>query len=180
MKSVLLFLAMVPFLCKAQSDEKALPVDSATGKITYTEVVQVDSANADALFSRAKLAISKLFNSSSAVTDLSDQESKQIVAKGLVRPVVSDGMMKRDMGEVDFVCTIQCRDGRYKYTFTDFAQKSNAWPNTLGELEQKKVPKITAATWQRIKDFTNDKIVKAISDLKKIMSNSASSNGDNW
>lgn len=180
MRPLLLAIFLIPFFANAQTVTNVLPLDSATQKYTYTEVVKVDSASADALYSRAKVALAKLFVSGKDVSQVNDDNAKQVVGKGFTECITSDGMMKRNFGKIWFVLTIQCKDGRYKYTITDFEQESTAWPYTLGALEQEKVKLITKNTWNRIRSYTADQMTTLIADLKKIMSNAANSNSSNW
>ena len=57
---LLIFSFLIPFFVKARSASD-LPYDFAIQKYTYTEVVKVDSVSANILYSRAKVALAKLF-----------------------------------------------------------------------------------------------------------------------
>ena len=51
------------FALSNSSSGQTLPIDSTTGKITYTEVVKVDSITKDQLYSRALVWFTKTFKS---------------------------------------------------------------------------------------------------------------------
>jgi hypothetical protein len=93
---------------------------NAQGMYEFTEVVKLDSASADKLYSNAKLFIVDAFKSGKDVTQLNDDNSKTIAASGndkiVTKGFVGSAIDKR----VKFRILIQCKDGRYKYTINNF------------------------------------------------------------
>ncbi|MCY2955669.1 MAG: DUF4468 domain-containing protein [Planctomycetota bacterium] len=67
-------------LLSNSSSGQTLPIDSIAGKITYTEVVKVDSATKDQLYSRALEWFANTFKSAKNAIDLSDRGSGFIKA----------------------------------------------------------------------------------------------------
>jgi hypothetical protein len=69
-----------------QKETPKLPVDSSTNKITYSEVVYVDSlADKQELFSRTREWFAKTYNSSNNVIQMEDKENGKIVGKALIQ-----------------------------------------------------------------------------------------------
>jgi hypothetical protein len=175
MKTLLLFTSLIIRLsCLAQTND--LPKDES-GKIVFTEVVKVDSADANQLFSRAQVAISSLFKSAKDVIQVKDEASKQIVAKGLLEAY----------GFVKFETTIQCKDGRYKYTITNLEHTNDPrykYSYAGGALENEKPVCgtffINKHAWDKIKETTKTQIDDAIVRLKKSMASPAAGNSDKW
>lgn len=62
MKKILYILFLLPVFCRGQNIK--LPIDSDTKKITYQEVVHVDSASKDELYLRAREWFARNFVSS--------------------------------------------------------------------------------------------------------------------
>jgi len=157
-----------------------MPLDSQTGLYTYSEVVTADSVGTEQLYSRAKVAITKLFNSGKDVTQVTDDNNFQIIGKGFTT-VIAKAFMASVPLDIWFTLTIQCRDGRYKYIVSNFEQKGNSYASyTYGALEQDKPRGMPEKTWQQVKKETDDKMKDMVFELKKIMSSSSNSNSDNW
>ncbi len=181
-KITFLFL-FLPFFSFAQNDSLNLHFDSSTQKITYSEVVKIDSVSAEDLLSRAKITLTNLFVSGKDVTQIIDENAKQIVGKGFLVPVISNGLMKMAAGKVWFTLTIQCREGRYKYTLTNFEHEGNPgtmWPQSNGPIESFNNHVLTRAQYQRLRDYIYNDIKNFIPKMKSEMANSSNSNSKNW
>jgi len=164
-----LILLLIPIFSFCQS-----PVNS-NGKIEYTEVVSVDSAKAADLFSRSKLYITNAFKSGKDVTQLVDDETKTIVGKGVLKIYINAGLGIMWDVYVHFKTTIQCRDGRYKYSLTEF--EAELIGGSTDALEEEKPKSYTKKMWASLKEQTNSTINEMIIDLKKQMS---STKNDAW
>jgi|SRR6185312_6067628 len=115
MKKIILVALMLPMFCFAQKD--AIP-KNADGNYEYTEVVNVDSASAEKLYSNAKLFIVDAFKSGKDVTQLNDDISKTVAGTGAIQ-IYLKGLTSGTQ-YVSFKLNIQCKDGRYKYDFSNF------------------------------------------------------------
>lgn len=104
-----------------QNETPSLPIDSVTGKITYSEVVIADSSVSKVeLFSRAREWFAKRYNSSINVIQMEDKESGKIVGKALTQ-VYHKAMGKTyESGHINYTISLYFKDGRYKYEITDF------------------------------------------------------------
>ena len=119
--SALAFLSISSVL--GQTNTPNLPIDSLSGKITYTEVVYVDSlANKQELFSRAREWFAKAYKSSTKVIQMEDKESGKLVGKALMKVYFKERIGNRYLpgGYINYTISIYIKDGRYKYEITDF------------------------------------------------------------
>lgn len=106
------------------------PMDSTTGKITYTEVVKVDStATKDELYSRAREWFAKAYKSSTNVIQMEDKESGKIVGKALTQVFYQAMKSNYSGGYFHYTISIYIKDGRYKYEVTDFYHTGQASPH---------------------------------------------------
>ena len=104
-----------------QKETPKLPIDSLTSKITYSEVIYVDSlANKQELFSRAKEWFAKAYKSSTNVIQMEDKESGKIIGKALMQVYHKAFGSNYPSGYINYTISIYIKDGRYKYEVTDF------------------------------------------------------------
>ncbi len=104
-----------------QNETLNLPIDSTTGKITYTEVVSVDSlANKQELFSRAREWFAKAYMSSTKVIQMEDKESGKIIGKALIQVYYKFMKQLPSGGYINYTISIYIKNGKYKYEITDF------------------------------------------------------------
>jgi hypothetical protein len=105
----------------SQKETPNLPIDSLTNKITYTEVVSVDSsAKKQELFSRAREWFAKAYKSSTNVIQMEDKESGKIIGKALMQVYHKAMGREYPSGYINYTISIYLKDGRYKYEITDF------------------------------------------------------------
>lgn len=95
-----------------------LPIDKTTNKITYTEVVSVDSVSKDILYQRAKIWMVNYFkNENFSIQNL--EEGKLVkTASFAVSYDIGKGYIATEQD--NFNISIIVKDGKYKYEFTDF------------------------------------------------------------
>lgn len=116
--SFLLFLFFTPLYISAQ--EITVPVDDETSLITYQEVV-TEEGDREAFFNRSISWINKYYANPVDVTKTRDPESG--VIKGLhrfrIKNTLEDGT-QTDAGTVQYRFTLEFKEGRYRYTLTEF------------------------------------------------------------
>jgi len=126
MKNLILVLSTVLFCLftlniKAQMEWPTMPVDSVSKKISYSEVVYVDStASKDQLFSRSREWFAKTYKSANSVIQMEDKESGKIVGKAIMQVYHKALGANFESGYINYTITIYVKDGRYKYEFSDF------------------------------------------------------------
>lgn len=131
-------------------------VTAQDSTFTISKVVKVDSVLKEALYTRAKLWIATSYNSAQNVIQLDDKENNTIVVKALFSVTASAGLMSRqEEGLVKYTLTIQCKDGRYKYTLEDFIHECTVGYGSGGNLNNKKPDcgnfSLPKAGWEDIK-----------------------------
>jgi len=164
---------LIFFLCIANlvhgQDQEAY--DSV--KFEFTKVVSVEGMNAQTLYSNAKLFIAKAFVSAKEVTQLADEKSNTIVAKGIFQiPYEGTGAFAylKDF-LTRFTLEIRTKDNKYQYILNDFivAQPdfyyngdnlSELYAKKKGEMNKKGHKKLwdamKASAYSYVQDFTKD------------------------
>jgi len=94
------------------------PVDSTTGKIYFSGVVEKPGISKDLIYTRTKIWIAQTFNSAKAVINMDDKESGIIKVKGNYS---EDTLLNKRVytKTTQFNLFIYFKDGRYKYDVTD-------------------------------------------------------------
>ena len=156
-------LALIVFAFAAKAQTQTFPIDTATKKIAYSEVIQLNGVTKDELYKRAKnLGIA------GNGTQKDDPAQGIYVYKGSISvtyPAPQYGM--KHTGKVEFLVTIACKDGRYKYIITNFEHiREGASGGKLeGSVPQCGKTMLTLAGWGVIKKQTMeymDKFTKAL------------------
>jgi hypothetical protein len=177
---VLLLLVFLPFTLFSQNG--VLPISEETGKITYQSVVQVDGTSKNDLYKRGKTWFINTFSSSENVIEYEDKEEGIIMGKGLF-PVKANMV---SAGHVRFTIKIEFKDGRYRYTLTDFwhtgEYDSSYDSNTVGDLKEEKpggfMGGMGKRAWNKIKEQTNFHATQMLASLKEKMDAKAAN--DDW
>ena len=153
-------LALVSFLCLNIFAQ--LPVDSKTNKISYKEIIEKASLTQRDIHLRAKnwVAAKKL-------KKVSDDGMKMVYsgAIGVKYPSVVKGRFEN--GRVNYKLTIYCKDGKFKYIFTNFEHEADH--ASCGGLESESSSCnrhfLVPASWSKIKNQTETKMNELIKDL---------------
>lgn len=106
-----------------------LPRDNVTNKITYEEVVDVQGKQADELYRKILAWFKMYYKNPGEVIRENDSIGKSVTGKPRFRisnPPDKEGT-RTDGGLVQYTITIAAKDGRFKYTLTDFNWKGNSY-----------------------------------------------------
>lgn len=148
-----------------------LPIDSSTNKVTYYEVVKVDTAlKKDILFLNAE----KWTERNLQVEELK-ADSHKILCVGTMLMTESKGILEKNSGRFTYEFIIEIKDGRYRYMFTNFVyNKYTVDKNGKKQYEHhKKIEEPKAAGWNKLwyrhKATLDLKIKAMITDLKENM-----------
>ena len=162
---------------------QTLPVDPATNQIAYSEVVDVPGVSKADLYVRAGTWFSRTFRSAKSVLELQDKEAGKLIGNGSIPVTIKVPIVgATDAGSVAATITIQCKDGKYKYSFENLTHSRPFGANTQqwvdgGPLEQEK-PKVgmmmrpSKREWSSIKESVDKDIKGMIDGLKKNMAKS--------
>lgn len=141
------------------------------GQDKYSEVVKIDSASVDQLYSRAKIFVTNAFKEPKEVTQLTDDAGKTVTAKGIFK--VAPHGWPVHTSHVAFQLTIASKEGRYKYEFADVVyhyQSGSATKRFESSLDAEEFKGLTKKQWERVKGDAKETIENLISRLKKQMS----------
>lgn len=110
----------------AFSQSNNLPIDEETGLITYQEVVEEEGSKQE-FFNRAIGWINNFYKNPVDVTKTRDPESGKI--KGIhrfkIKDIDEDGT-NIDAGVVQYEFILELKDGRYRYTLTNFVLRQSS------------------------------------------------------
>ncbi len=154
----------------------SLPVDDS-GKITFSEVISLDSTSKEGLFQRASSFFRNLAANSRGT------KTKDIVTEGsqislpLSFKVYHEFPVKSPHGIIKYNLRIEVRQGRYRYIATDFVfhyLKRNRYGKFV-EVKGKSKPLETHSfkgqqnLWEAHKTRLNEEIASLVADLKQSM-----------
>ncbi len=159
-----LLIVAVSYFSQAQS----LTLDEDTKKQSIVEVVTVKVPKAT-LLSRAKK-----WATTNKLTPVAKHEASDYVGKGILTLVYpSNTPGKTDIGEISYTVTISCKEGKYRYEFTDFVHAGTKGKGSGGEFERKEPAcqktMLTMASWAKIHADTEAQIKELIEKLKNDM-----------
>lgn len=132
MKKIALFATLLVIVTIAFAQKPAqlpvpdLPIDERTGLVTYQDVVKQEGTP-QVLYDRAMTWVKKYYKNTSEVIKSADAEKCVIEMRSSVRifSKQKDGtMMQKNIVYYNF--KLECRDGRYRYTITNFNEKAAA------------------------------------------------------
>jgi hypothetical protein len=107
-----------------------LPVDSATHRITYTGIVDVPGATKLELYSRAREWYATTFGSSKAVLEMDDKDAGKLIGKAYASFGFAGSIGKPLEWPMWRTIKVEVKDGRYRYTLTDFQLGSPSQPQS--------------------------------------------------
>jgi hypothetical protein len=135
MKKIIL-LGLLLYTTTSYCQELQLPIDENTQKVTYENVKEVDNTSKAELYYRAISWVNKTYKSSKDVIQYSDKDVGKIILKPTYFSYVKSLFGSVLIGQWNYVLTIQVKDNKYKYTFTDFYEEAtNKNCKSLGAIE---------------------------------------------
>ncbi len=151
-----------------------MPKDE-NGKITYLDVVKTDSIPADSLSKRIKNWVKYTYPKSNVTID---SAAHTIALRGRFLVYINPGVLKEIHGAIRYDLSLEWKDDRYRYTFTNFVfeyykQDKNYKYNPTGNtrnLEDEKFPG-WQGPWIKHKNTTDAHVKAKIEDLKKAVEN---------
>jgi hypothetical protein len=151
-----------------------MPKDE-TGKITYLDVVKLDSIPSDTIYKRLKNWVKFTYPLSKTTID---SVTKSIATRGRFLVYINPGVLKEIHGAIRYDLTIELKGNRYRYMFTNFVfeyykQDKFYKFNPTGKekpLEDEKFPG-WQAPWEKHKYNTDAHVKAKVADLKKSLEN---------
>ena len=165
------------FNLKAQDVSAIVPVDPDTKLITYKEVVTVPG-NPGELFNRAIEWINKQYKNPTDATKVRNPATGLIEIIHRIEITKDDNGMTRPAGIVDYSMKLEMKEGRYRYTITNFNYKDVSRKPIEMWLDKKDKAYITA--WDNNLKQVDDATRKLIESLKLGMQPPIPVKEDKW
>lgn len=99
-----------------------VPIDEKTNKIVYQEVVEVEGSKRD-LFNRCIDWVNNFYKNPVSVTKVRNFESGKIKGSHQFRITDEENAYSKNAGIVMYSFLIEFKNGRYRYTISDFLEK---------------------------------------------------------
>ena len=160
-KLFLLAILFTSFLAQAQDPLK------------FSDVITVENISQKELFGRAKIWLAKTYKSSKDVIQTSDAETGQYLGKALFQFSPKSFMGSEAVkGNINYVISIYCKDGKYKYVIEDFRHEKFGLLTTAeeGEFTMFGSSKgFKKKTWEDMKKQSEEEAKGLIESLKMAM-----------
>jgi hypothetical protein len=159
-----------------QSNIPDIPIDDDTKLITYKEVVK-EKGSKDEFFDRGFAWYHKFFKNPADVIKETNKEDG--IIKGVARMQIynEEKGVKSLKGVIEFTITTEFKDGRYRYTITNFNLKQASyfplerWLNTKEDAYKGNVNKYL----NQIDTYINDMIKNLVDAMEPVVKKK-----DNW
>lgn len=144
MKPILftLFLILPSFIL---SQELATEPYYKNGKITFQDVRQLPERSKDEMYLAAISWVNSYFENSKAVIQSKDKNAGRLILKGNF--LVHTNRLYH--GRAEFILTLEFKEGRYRYTFTNFRYILNQPNNFVDQPFEDPKPANTWMGWWR-------------------------------
>jgi hypothetical protein len=171
-KIILKSMAIMLFTFCQHAGFSQLPINK-DGKVEYTDVVNVDSVTATKLLEASRIFITKEFVSGKDVTQFTDEQAKSVMGKGWFPATAIKALGMTWGGDVWFTLLVQCKDYKYRYSFTDFKFRYHAsmYQTYYANMEDDHCQGLNKKQWARVKDQVDQIVTSMITDLKKQTAN---------
>jgi len=170
-------LIFVGLNAEAQTPTVKMPIDPETKLITYKEVVTVPGTPAE-LYNRAIEWINKQYKNPADATKVRDQASGIIEIVHRIELKKTEQGAELVAGRVDYSMKLELKDGRFRYTITNFNMKDisrQPFERYLNKQDKAYIP-----AWddylKQVDDFTRN----LIESLKQGMQAPAEKKPDTW
>jgi hypothetical protein len=164
--------------------EPTLPVDTATSKVLFTGVVDIQGITKGELFDRFSVWFAKTYVSSKEVIQLQSRESGTIIGKGAIPVTVTFpplGLVAGLYGEtpygvVYYTISVYMKDEKYKYEITDFIHEGNVKGTdvSMGRIEGWRQSKIGPDAQKEIRIQTKQKVDELVAAMQRFVANAGS------
>jgi hypothetical protein len=156
---------------------QTLPTDPETKKITYQETLAMDSLSKAQLYERCKNWMTNYYKSTKF--DADDKISKVAMSGYFIVTLSYDFKYKSDYN-VSYTITFNLKEGKYRYTITDFAvYKVASGPKTIQPAEAAHAKMATANKKEFVTQVTAE-INKIIEDMKVAIKSGKMKDQDDW
>ena len=152
------------------------------GKVTYSDVVQLQGVTKEEMYNRVKLWFIETYNSSKDVIQLDDKEHGEIIGKGCFRAKWNFRFYTVLSMNVWKTIKIQFKDDSFRYEITDFRLNNYFYPIQNTSISDTCIPielwnKGHDANNKRFYPRINNQMIALINSLKTAVKTKIT---DNW
>jgi hypothetical protein len=166
-------LLVISFVSLSKTEAQDLPVDES-GKIFFSEVVLADSFPKEKLFKNSLVWLNSLNRPEEKFEfSLKDSIQSSTIGHFEFQVFAQGGMLRKMVGLIKCTVSIDTKDNKYRYAFSDFAYhyyKEDRNYKMIKTGKTKPLEDTEAKGWQRLwdkhKQTTYTKITVLISSLK--------------
>lgn len=176
------FIFLLSFQANAQ-----FPVDTKSGLVTFTDVIQLDGMSKDDIYKKAKFWIVSSLKSGDNMVELNGSNSDQIVGTGNISLNVSEQGMKDfaiKESVLNFKFIVFCKEGKLKYKITNFDLAFVLKNNDIVRTDLETIDLFPNANdkWQKnYEELVTETVTKDIQQLiKSFITEMNASNEDDW
>ena len=173
-------LSTVVFAQKNKVQLPELPMDEETGLISYSEVVTVDGASAPDLYDRAFDWGKNYYKNFGEKLRKEDKEGGRLEIFGRFTIYAHDNkgnVTTSKIGLIQYTLGIDLKDGRYRYTISEFNQKSGSYLACETWLDPEDVNMSNNA--YKLMDIDSE-MQSLLKDFKQAMSTAPAAKKDDW
>lgn len=168
------------------------PIDSTTGRICYTNIIQIDSVPKEELMGRAAEWIALHYKSATDVIKLDDRTRGKIVAKGFFeQSIYFENEVPSFRVAVSHAVLLDFKDGKCRIRFTDFYQNNEGAAKTDLTIEEnlkqmrevygdKRRFSIYKTAWIDFYKNCDTRISQYIKSLSDFLKSDSRRNNDKW
>lgn len=173
-----ILVSLISFNISGQEKTNSIvPVDETSGKIEYQEVVHVEGSKED-LFNRCISWVNNFYVNPVAVTQVRDLKSGVVEGRHQLRIHYMEEGYEKDAGLVMYNFKIEFKEGRYRYTITDFVlKKATRYP---AENWMDKTDPLYNPQWDEYLRQIDAYAKDLIADLKEKMQPEPEKEEDDW
>jgi hypothetical protein len=150
---------------------------NSSGKFEVVGIETMDSVKKGELFQRSASFIADISDPNFKVLSVEkDSLNDKISADYQIMIYAQSGVLKKIQGAVSYSLTLEVKDGKYRYSFTDFVYHyygQNRSYQTVDTGKKKKLEETKASGWQKAwnecKATTASKVQKQIISIKHAM-----------
>ncbi|MDP2359137.1 MAG: DUF4468 domain-containing protein [bacterium] len=144
----------------------------------YQEVIEIDTLSQNELYARAKSWIANAYRSANDVIQLDDPEKGIIIAKGFTKNYWNTNDL-----DIYHTLTIEIKEGRYRYTFSDFVMHFPLFRNSVASFPASEKPMEDGRGmigYKKVLERSDKELRLLIENLKSAMTRSSLVGGSDW
>ena len=184
MKNILILIITLFISNSIMAQDKLLGIlPLKEGKVTYTDVVQLQGVTKEEMYNRVKHWFIDTYNSSNDVIQFDDKEHGEIIGKGCFRTVWNLRFYTSQSMNVWKTIKIQFKNDSFRYEITDFKLNNPFFSAQNETISNLGVPieqwnKGHTANNKKFYPKINNQMITLIDSLEKAMKTNVKS--DNW